>query len=330
MATLRARIITGAAAAALALLGVSSTASAAPCAATFGGAFTGSYTCNNLGTPTNVSGPLGGITFLDNDTLLIGGSANAPGGSINQISVVRDGNGHITGFAAAATPYATAPNIDGGLTVGPGGVLFYTAYPSNQIGQIKPGSTAPDKVINLGSLSPSVSASVGTLTFVPAGFGGAGGLKIANYSSSIWYSATLTGDGNGTFDVTIGASIALAGGGPEGIVYVDGGNAGFAGQDSVLISEYGGNTVSAYEIDANGDPIVGTRQTFLSGISGAEGAVSDPLTGDFLFSTFRSGNEIWVISGFTAPIVSTPEPMSLVLLGGAAVGIGLARRRRTT
>jgi hypothetical protein len=60
---------------------------AAPCAAAigFGASFAGSYTCTTLGSPTGVAAQLGGITFLDSNTLLIGGSANNSGGVIDEI-----------------------------------------------------------------------------------------------------------------------------------------------------------------------------------------------------------------------------------------------------
>ena len=118
-------------------------AMAAPCGVTFGVDFDGSYSCNNLGTPTDVTGLLGGVTFLDNSTLLVGGNANAGNGYIAQIGVIRDAGNHIIGFSGPSTKYADAPNIDGGLAFGPGGVLFATGYPNNTLLQFKSPATRP-------------------------------------------------------------------------------------------------------------------------------------------------------------------------------------------
>lgn len=306
-------------------------AQAAACGAsvTFGSTFSGLYSCNDLGTPEGIAPNLGGLTFLDANTLLIGGAANGSAGVIRQIDVVRDGSNRIVGFAGPSTPYATAPFIDGGLSFGPGGVLFATGYPNNTLLQYKPGSTTPDKIINLSSLVPNVGPSVGALAFVPAGFGGAGQMKIVSYNSNQWYTATLTPDGTGTFDVSVTLETTIFGGG-EGMVYIDGANAGFS-SDSVLVSEWSAGRVGAYEIDANGDPIAASRIDFLSGLSGAEGAVIDPLTGDFLFSTFGGDNRVLVIGGFLAPEPpppgSVPEPAHLAFLGIGLMAALLGRRR---
>jgi hypothetical protein len=83
----------------------------------------------------------------------------------------------------------------------------------------------------------------------------------------------------------------------------------------MIVSEYSAGEVSTYEVDANGDPLVGTRRTFISGLSGAEGAVIDPVTGDFLFSTFGGGNRVIVVTGF-----AVPEPETVI---GVLVGLGL-------
>lgn len=315
-----------AAVAALALAGASQPAYAIA----LGSGFAADYSFLSLGTPDGVPGPLGGLTFLDNDTLLIGGSANNSGGVIRSIDVTRDVDGHITSFNGSSAAYATAPGIDGGLEFGPGGVLFYTSYSANLLGQIKPGSTAPDKIIDLSPLG--VASSVGTLTFVPAGFPGAGQMKMASYNAGTWYDIILTPDGTGTYDVTSATLRVTLPGGPEGIVYVQGGNPDFT-VDSVLISEYVGNSVGAYEIDANGDPVLGTRRDFMTGLSGAEGGVYDPFSGDFLFSTFGGGDQVVVVRGFNAPeeeppVTGVPEPVTLSLFGAGLAGIGAIRRRR--
>ncbi|XHR98895.1 hypothetical protein ACFB49_04890 [Sphingomonas sp. DBB INV C78] len=299
-------------------------AAAATCGSvSFGADFVGSYSCSSLGTPTGVTGQLGGVTFLDDNTLLIGGNANSANGYIASIDVIRGADGHISGFGAPSTFFAAAPQIDGGLSFGPGGVLFATGYPTNTLLQYKTGSTTPDKIINLSG----VGGSVGTLQFVPQGFDGAGNLKIASYSTGQFYTASLTADGNGLYNI---GALTLSGqlsGGPEGLVYVDGGNAGF-GVDSLLVSEYSAGKVGTYKLDANGNPIAGTRRDFIKGLNGAEGAVIDPLTGDFLFSTFGSGNGLFVISGFTAP-APVPEPASWAMMISGFGLIGGALRRRT-
>ncbi|QNN23834.1 hypothetical protein HED60_16675 [Planctomycetales bacterium ZRK34] len=272
----------------------------------FGTDFDMDYAYLSLGTPSGVTGPLGGINFLDNDTLLIGGSANNSNGSIYTIDVVRDAANHITGFNGSASLFSTAPNIDGGLSYHPdNGVLFFTTYSNNMLGQIKPGSTTPDKMINLTDLG--ISSSVGTLAFVPIGFAGAGQFKIASYNADTWYTVGLTPDGSGTFDVTSVSQSIVTGNGPEGIVYIKGGSAGFT-NDSILLSEYSSNRVRAYEIDNNGDPILATGRDFITGLSGAEGAIIDPMTGDFLFSTFGGGDQILVVSGFEAPALLGTDP----------------------
>jgi hypothetical protein len=117
-------------------------------------------------------------------------------------------------------------------------------------------------------------------------------------------------------------------GGVEGAAYVKGSNAGFGGVDSLLVSEWGVGKVGAYQLDGSGNPIASSRQDFLNGLSGAEGALIDPLTGDFIFSTFGGGDQIFVIQGFTPP-PSVPEPASgVLLLVGGAISLIVKRRRQ--
>ena len=304
-------------------------ASAACTGVTFAAAFAGSYRGNDLGTPTGVTPNLGGVTFLNNSTLLIGGGANGGAGYIASIGVTRDAQNHITGFTGPSSNYALAPNIDGGLAFGPSGVLFATTYADNKLLQYLPGAPTPSKTIDLSALG--VVASVGTLQFVPNGFAGAGQFKLASYSGYQFYTGTLVADGSGTFNVSF-TQTGMLSGGPEGLVYVKGSNAGFGGLDRLLVAEYQAGAVGAYQLDANGNPVSGSRVDFITGLSNAEGAVIDPLTGDFLFSTYGGGNRLLVVSGFAAPPTpgGVPEPATWALLIAGFGMTGAAMRRRAT
>jgi hypothetical protein len=261
--------------------------------------FAGSYSFADIGSPPGVPASLGGLTLKagTTDRLLIGGSANSAAGALYEIGLTRDGAGHITGFSGTATRVIDAAYNDGGVTYGPGGVLFLARWPANQLGQTRPGSAITDKVIDLGPLA--VASSLASLQFVPAGQPGASSLKLASYSGGQWYDAAVTPDGSGTYNVggvTAMPNSTLSGG-PEGFVYVTPGSPQF-GAPSLLVSEYGAGNVGAYQVDANGDPVIATRRTFISGLTGAEGAFLDPLTGDFLFSTFGGGSRVIVVRGF--------------------------------
>ena len=188
---------------------------------------------------------------------------------------------------------------------GPGGVLFTSRWPVNQLGETKPGSTDEDKVIDMAALG--IAGSHAALNFVPVGFSGAGHVKMVSWSGGEWYSGTLSPDGFGTYDLTGVSQIdldtstpAVEGlpGGPEGFTDVSGLNPAF-GANSMLLSEYSAGKMSVYSMDSNGNPILSSRHSFLDGLDGAEGATLDPLTGDFLFSTFGGGDRLVLVSGFT-------------------------------
>lgn len=310
-----------------------------------GADFSADYTATSLGSVPGLPPLYGGLTFLDSNTLLIGGNANTANGRLYTIDVVRGAGGHITGFTGTATAFGSVGEYnDGGVVFGPGGVLFTSQWPVNMLGQTKPGSTDEDKVINLAPLG--VAGSHAALNFVPAGFGGAGQMKLLSWSGGQFYTATLVADGAGTFDIAsivqedldpLGAGIQNVPGGPEGFVYIDGANVAFGGNDSMLISEYSAGTVGAYELDANGNPLVATRRDFLTGLTGAEGAAIDPVTGDFLFSTFGGGDQIVAVQGFIAPPTCgqpgqpdcpTPEPGTLPLVALVLLGVPAWHRLR--
>lgn len=279
------------------------------------------YSLLDLGTPPGVKGRLGGLSLLpwDRNTLVIGASANNPNGSLFAIGLERDAEQHIIGFNGTARPFASAPEIDGGLVFGPGGVLFYTGYNENLLGQIKRGSVAPDRVIDLGELG--ISKSVGSLNIVPAGFGNAGELRIASYNTGNLYSARLVPDGQGTFDLDGIALETRLANGPEGLVYVPTGSPLFPGP-AMLVSEFGASKVSAFDVDLDANPVFATRRDFVTGLNGAEGGAIDPLSGDFLFSTFGTANRVIVVGGFASPV---PEPAAAALWGMGLLGLLLLR-----
>jgi len=269
-------------------------------AQTFGSDFAADYTFTDLGAVPGVPTPLGGVVFKlgDPDTLLIGGDSNNVAGAIYEIGVTRDAGGRIDGFSGTASLFATAPEIDGGLVYAPNGTLLFTAYPTNWLGQILPGSGAVDKWVDL--TTAGITSSVGACQFVPTGFDGVGEFKLVSFNTGDWFDAALVPDGSGTFDLGVVTYHTSLPGGPEGIVYIDGTNPGFSG-DSILLAEWTAGQVGAYELDASGEPDPATRRDFMTGLSGAEGAVTDPLTGDFLFSTFGGGDRVLVVHGFDAP-----------------------------
>jgi hypothetical protein len=267
--------------------------------------YNATYTFSDLGAISGLPSPAGGLTFqLGNpNVILIGGAANTASGALYSVPVTRDAQSHITALGAA-TLFGQGAFNDGGVVFGPGNVLFLTRYPSNEVGENKPPGTTTDKIVSLGPLG--VAVSPGALNFVTAGFPGAGQMKIVSWPGGQWYTATFSSDGTGTFNITAATLNTTITGGPEGFIYVPPGSPLFTSFQSLLVSEYSAGSIAAYQVDAGGNPIVATRATFMSGLTGAEGAAIDPLTGDFLFSTFGGGDRVIVVRGFAPPATATP------------------------
>jgi len=260
--------------------------------------FNAVYTVSNIGAIPGLPSTWGAMVFDREDpNILLCTRWNTVGvQNLFAIGVVRDAQGHVTGFSGTVTPRAQADYIDGGLAYHPSGVLFYTRYPSlivggNGVGQFKPGSTVPDRVDAI--LAPNY---VGGLAIVPAGLPGAGRLKTLRWPGGQWSDAQLTPDANGTFDIVGEALTATLTGGPDGIAYVPHAAPLFTGAD-VLVAEYNGGNLVTYAVDVQGDPIVATRQVVVSGLSSCFTMAVDPVTQDVLHAGW-SGTTVHVIKGF--------------------------------
>jgi hypothetical protein len=268
-------------------------------------AYAGEYHAYDLGqVPGMPRYKYGGIVLADGDdnTLLVGGNANEPGGAVYAVSIRRGTCKHIIGFDGSAKSIASAPHIDGGLVYGANGALMFAGWPSNTIGVIPKGHAYPARTIEAAAFG--VPESAAALGFVPKGFPGEGKLKLVAWEVGDWFELSVTIDGNGVTNITNMTKLATLAGGPEGFAYIPKGSPKFA-LPSMVVSEWSKQSVAAYDVGPSGDPVIGTRRTLLTGLSGAEGAFFDPLTGDFLFSTWNLNRpeRLVLVTGF-APIRS--------------------------
>lgn len=248
--------------------------------------FNTTYQFANLGTVPGL-GSYGGTAFpqANPNVLLV---APYPTTTIRAVPLVRDGQGYITGFGSATT-VATVGGTDGGLAIGPTGVIFATWYGPNRLSQIKPGSTTTDRVDDLSPLG--IASSVGTCAFVPAGLPGAGRFKICSWSFSTFYDLPLTPDGTGTFAPGTASTGIPVQGGPEGMVYMPTSAPLIGGK--LLLAEWSPGNIAAYDLDSNGDPIPATRQVVAGGAFGFGGGALDPITGDVVF--FGGAGELLIL-----------------------------------
>lgn len=260
------------------------------------------YTLTDLGSINLLPVRYGGLTIRPEqpNTLYIGGTANESGGALYTVALLRDPvTHHITGFDGDAILYAQAANNDGGIFFAPNGTLLFTRYSMNELGQI-----LPDNSYVSYSLTPlGIASSVGSIILVPSGYPGAGNLIIASYNAAIIYNVPFTIDGFGYYilsDKSDEVSVAGIANGPEGIAYIPPGSLAFPNL-SMAISSYGDGTVMVFEVGTDGLPDPATARQMVTGLTGAEGAWIDPVTGDFLFSTFGGGNKVIRISGFETP-----------------------------
>jgi hypothetical protein len=266
--------------------------------------FDGAYVACDLGSvPGDPGGYYGGTVIdpRDENTMLIGLNSEMATGGLYAIGVERHAAGHIIGFSGTARLIADAPYVDANLVIGydTSDLLLYTGWPVYLYSQYRLGDSAPFseldlRTVGLGGTSP------GGIAFVPGDFTGAGGLRAVGWSGGEWYHLEYTFTGT-SYDVTrVTATVTLPNG-PGGIAYVPRGSP-LIPNPSAMLAEWPATRVVLYEVDGAGDPIVGTRQEFLTGFGGSWGAYFEPVTGDYFFSGWES-HRIIVVRGFVPPFV---------------------------
>lgn len=302
-------------------------------------AFTANYTLTNLGSAAGVPTNYGGVFMLPGqpNTLYLGGAANGAAGAVYAVPLTRDGSGFITGFAGPGVRVADAPDIDGGIMRDPGGLISYGQWPANNYAQIDLSTGLVVTTIPLGPFG--VASASATAAFIPAGYPGAGGMRIASWSGGQFYDVTYAVGAGGIIGISAATEIVASQlpGGPEGWAYVPLGSPQFT-VPSMIVSEYSAGSVAIYDMDANGNPVIASRRLFVSGLTGAEGAAIDPVSGSFIFSTFGGSNQVIVVRGFAAvnpPPTTAAQAIpasssgALVLLAVilATLAFGALRRR---
>lgn len=280
--------------------------------------YASAYSLRTVASIPGVPRAYGGVTIRADapDVLLVAGNCDTPDAKIYQVTVQRGTDGHIAGFTGVATVLASTPGRPGDDTppwtglvgdwdYGPGNVLFYTAW-DNSLSQILPGGSAPAKQVDLGE---TIGLTANTVVVVPAGLPGAGRFKLGTRHHHFWFDVPLTPDGMGTYNVgspttTIeGADIAFV-----AAAYVPAGTPKFS-KASVVVCDT--DRICTFEVDANGDPVVGSQRTFVTGLDGPDGIGRDPATGDLIFVSTDANLGFFVLGSFASgppPTVRITQP----------------------
>jgi hypothetical protein len=265
------------------------------------------YKAYDLGPVPGVPSSLGGtvISSSDPDTLLVAGASETTNGAIYSIGVTRDSCGHILGFSGTATVVANTPYVDANLVYASSGLLLYTEWPQYHLSQLAGSATTPDRRTDLRTLGmPDTGDSgPGGLGRVPPNLGAANQLRIVTWPGGRWFHVDAAPDGS-LLAVSALTETAVLPNKPGGFAYVPAGSPGFP-EPSLIVAEWQASDldrVAVYEVDDAGDPKVATRREFFSKFPRPWGAYFEPVTGDYLFLSWGTGNDhVYVVQGFVPP-----------------------------
>jgi hypothetical protein len=267
------------------------------------------YTAYDLGVVPGVPDPLGGTVILatSTDTLLVAGGSETDGGAIYSIGVTRDSCDHIIGFTGAANIVATTPYVDANLVYASSSLLLYSEWPQYTLSQIANGGATADRRTDLRPLGmPSTNdQGPGGVGFVPPGLAAVGQLRLVTWPGGRWYHVATSPDANLLAVASLAQPVTVPNE-PGGFAYVPAGSPAFARQ-SVMVAEWRRfdpslDRVAVYEVDDNGDPIVATRREFFEKFPRPWGAYFEPVTGDYMFLSWGTGEDhVYIVRGFVPP-----------------------------
>jgi hypothetical protein len=307
--------------------------------ATLGADFAAQYSAFDLGTlpgvPSGAGQSMGGVYVKpeEPDALYAIGESESPNAALYRVKLRRDACKHIVGFSGTAERLANIPFADASLVAAPNGWLF-SMFPWAQLGHLTLGSpVVASDLIPLGVPGPHAynpndqfpGDSPGGMAVVPAGLAASGELVAVAYPSGDFYHLTLATNGGETTAVGAQKRSTIPNG-PGAFAYVPKGSPGFAAPSIVVTEWYQDTTwksaynnppdgtpqaVAAYEVDEQGDPKPATRRPFFSRFPRPWGAFFEPVTGDFLFATWRGTfgqlpDRVVVVRGFTVPAPPPP------------------------
>ncbi len=283
------------------------------------------YTAYDLGPVPGMEGTLlGGCADKPGDpnTLLVIAGSERPEGAIWEVGVKRDACGHIVGFVGKATKGIPVPYGDANLVVTGSGNMLVPQFPVATLAQVDATQKKVDATWKLGSPFLAYAGgswtpgheSLGGLAFVPSTIVSGTELRGVGYPLGNWVHIDIKKNVNDPklYDyVGITKTNINLTNGPGGVAYVPAGSPGFT-KPAVLVAEWlvgtppplttGVRQVAAYDVDANGDPIVATRREFLAQFDRPWGAHFEASTGDYLFLQWANNPDHMIqVRGFAKP-----------------------------
>jgi hypothetical protein len=120
-----------------------------------------------------------------------------------------------------------------------------------------------------------------------------------------WYHVDTAEDA-GLLAVSAATQTATLPNNPGGFAYVPAGSPGFDAQAIIVAEWVAGDPVLdrvvVYDADDLGDPRVDTRREFFARFPRPWGAYFEPVTGDYLFLSWGTGEDhVYLVQGFVPP-----------------------------